>query len=426
MTKSRAIEFLMYQPYYFGWSIGFKKLTKLHNDWIASMIQPNQDRTLKAHRNSYKTTCVSLALAIIIVLYPKDKTLFVRKTDNDVKEIIKQVKKILLSPQMQAFVTTIYNQPLILTVDNATEIDTNLNTDVKGGSQLVGAGIGGSLTGKHFDRIFTDDIVNVSDRISKAEREHTKLMYQELKNLINRGGFIFNTGTTWHKEDCFTIMPPAEIYTCYDTGLMTEEQIAEKKASMTPALFSANYELKIIADEDVIFETPPSERYSTNFIRDSIWHIDSAYGGEDYTAFSALKKVSDTEYYLYGRLWRKHIDDCKADIEQDIDRLMLGKGYTEDNGDKGYVAKEFKKDGYRIVKYHENMNKYVKISTYLKNIWRYVKIVEGTDEEYINQICDYNENAEHDDAPDSASCLARKLLNKNTEEKNEYINPMFM
>ena len=107
---------------------------------------------------------------------------------------------------------------------------------------------------------------------------------------------------------------------------------------------------------------------------------------------------------------------------------MLGKGYTEDNGDKGYVAKEFKKDGYRIVKYHENMNKYVKISTYLKNIWRYVKIVDGTDEEYINQICDYNENAEHDDAPDSASCLARKLLNKNVENSNDYagINPMFM
>ena len=32
-------------------------------------------------------------------------------------------------------------------------------------------------------------------------------------------------------------------------------------------------------------------------------------------------------------------------------------------------------------------------------------------EEYINQICDYNENAEHDDAPDSAA-VACRLLDK--------------
>ena len=36
----------------------------------------------------------------------------------------------------------------------------------------------------------------------------------------------------------------------------------------------------------------------------------------------------------------------------------------------------------------------------------------GTDEEYINQICDYNENAEHDDAPDSLASVIRILQKK--------------
>ena len=36
-------------------------------------------------------------------------------------------------------------------------------------------------------------------------------------------------------------------------------------------------------------------------------------------------------------------------------------------------------------------------------------IVEGTDAAYIEQIMDYTEEAEHDDAPDSAACVCRLL-----------------
>ena len=76
----------------------------------------------------------------------------------------------------------------------------------------------------------------------------------------------------------------------------------------------------------------------------------------------------------------------------------------------------------RVVTYNENLNKYIKIVTYLKAIWPDVVIVEGTDEQYLNMILDYTEDAVHDDAPDSASCLARLLykptrLNENDEPK---------
>ena len=137
-----------------------------------------------------------------------------RKTDNDVKEIIKQTSKILQDQHTLYFVQCIYGVNLRLATENATELTTNLSIDIRGTAQLVGTGCGGSLTGKHFDRIFTDDIVNVNDRISKAERERTKTVYQELQNIRNRGGRIFNTGTPWHKEDAFSMMPNIEKYDC--------------------------------------------------------------------------------------------------------------------------------------------------------------------------------------------------------------------
>jgi hypothetical protein len=423
MTRKQAVDFLKSKPYKLGYLLGFTKLTTLHNQWIVDMLKGKDDKTLQSHRGSYKTTCVSIALALIIVLLPNQKTLFMRKTDNDIKEVISQVKKILLSQQMRYFVKTIYSVDLKLVTSTANEISTNLSQDIKGTSQLVGLGTGGSLTGKHFDRIFTDDIVNVQDRISKAERDKTKLIYQELRNIINRGGRIYNTGTPWHKDDAFSLMPNAIKYDCYSTGLIDEAELADIKEKMTPSLFSANYELRHIASEDVIFTTPQTNA-EPHLVEQGLCHTDAAYGGEDFTAFTIARKFSG-KTYVYGRLWHKHIDDVQDEIKNLIQKFNAGIMYCENNGDKGYLGKEFRRKGVRVSIYHENMNKFIKITSYLKTCWKDIVFVTGTDEEYINQICDYNENAEHDDAPDSLASLIRKMWNKKDASESQYI-PLMM
>lgn len=310
-----------------------------------------------------------------------------RKTDNDIKEVISQVKKILQSQQMRYFVQCIYGCDLRLTTATANEISTNLSTDIRGTSQLVGLGMGGSLTGKHFDCVFTDDIVNVNDRISRAERDRTKMVYQELQNIRNRGGRIYNTGTPWHKDDAFTLMPNIERFDCYQTGLIPPEDLEQIKESMTASLFAANYELRHVAEEDVIFSNPRTD-CDPSLAEQGDCHIDAAYGGEDYTAFTIVSK-RDGNYYFYGRLWRKHVDDCLDEIQGLRKRFNAGKIYCEDNGDKGYLAKELRKRGERAVTYHENMNKFLKITSYLKAEWGNVYFVTGTDKEFIDQICDF-------------------------------------
>ena len=417
MTREQAVNFLLTSPYKLGHMLGFTKLTDLHNAWILDMLKGEGDRTLQAHRASYKTTCVSIALALIIILLPNKRTLFLRKTDADIKEIIKQVQKILKDPHTQYFVQCIYGVNLKLTVESATEINTNLTTDIRGTSQLVGMGCGSSITGKHFDRIFTDDIVNINDRVSKAERDRTKLVYQELQNIKNRDGRIFNTGTPWHKDDCFAIMPEAEKFDCYSTGLISDEQLEVIKKSMTRSLFAANYELRHIAAEDVIFQNPQTGADPAE-VEQGDCHIDAAYGGEDFSAFTIVKKQGNI-FYVYGRMWQKNIDDCLDEIQRLRAQFNAGKIYCEDNGDKGYLAKELRNRGERAIIYHENMNKFIKITTYLKAEWENVKFVAGTDKAFIDQICDYNENADHDDAADSLASQIRRLWKK---KESDYVS----
>lgn len=419
ITREQAIEFLTKHPAKFGRMLGFTKLKKIHNEWIKKMAYGKKDYTLQGHRQSYKTTCLSIALALIIILLPNKRVLFMRKTDDDVKEIIKQVRNILLNPVTQIFVRAIYGQhiTLKLLVDNTFEIMTNLTTDIKGTSQLVGIGSGSSLTGRHYDYIFTDDIVNIKDRTSRAERERIKAIYQELINIKNKGGKIFNTGTPWHKDDAFIMMPEPEKWTWRDTGIFSEEDIQEIKDSMSPSLFAANYELKHIASEDVIFENAITGGAVEKVLNAVMAHVDAAYGGEDYTALTIPRKT-EGKYYIYGRLWHKAVDECMDEIIAERKRFLAGKIYCETNADKGYLAKAFRDRGEKVVEYTESMNKYMKIVTHLKGDWKNVVFVEGTDPEYIEQILDYNEFAEHDDAPDSAACCLRILHpQKNAEDR---------
>lgn len=408
MTRNEAVRFLVRNPYKFGHMVGFGKLTEIHNGWMRKMVSGSGDYTLQGHRASYKTTCLSIVLVILMILHPNSRILFVRKTDEDVKEIIDQVRKILQMGQVQYFVQVIYGVNLRLLTDNATEISTNLVTDTRGTSQLVGMGIGGSITGKHFEYIFTDDIINVKDRKSKAERERTKLIYQELLNIRNQGGRIINTGTPWHPEDAFILMPEAEKWDCYHTGILSKEEIEEKRRSMAPSLFAANYELVHIAAEDALFKVPPVFFQNAGMLREGIAHIDAAYGGEDYTAFTCGQRVGD-KLYLYGKMWHGHVDRVLDFCLGEVKRLMCGSVWVEKNADKGYLAREIANSGWPATPYTEKENKYVKISTFLRKWWESIEWLEGTDPEYIQQIMSYTEDAEHDDAPDSAACVCRIL-----------------
>lgn len=423
MNKIEVAKAIYKHPEKVGISVGFEDLTEIHGEWIRQMVWGDGDYTLMAHRAAYKSSCLAVAISLMMVFYPTKNIIFLRKADNDVSEMIRMVTKILKSQVLIDICATMHGTNLVLTEESQDHISTSLWTSPMGASQLRGIGLKSSITGKHSEIVITDDICNVTDRISKAERDRTKLQYQELQNIRNRGGRIINLGTKWHKDDVFTLMNNIHIYDYKRTGLISDEQLQEIKDSMTASLFACNYELKIIADEDVIFTTPQTGA-DPSLVEQGECHIDAAYGGEDYTAFTIARKF-DGKYYVYGRCWRKHVDDVQDEIIKLRKTFNAGRIYVENNADKGYLKKSLRAKGERVSDYHEHMNKYIKITSYLKAEWKNVIFVLGTDAEYINMICDYNENAEHDDAPDSLASLIRKMWNKKETSESNY-TPIFM
>lgn len=421
LTKETVWKIWRYRPAAIGRMIGFKDLTdELHGKWMQNIIYGDADYTLQAHRLSYKSSCLSVALAMWCVLNHGKNALFMRKTDTDVIESIAQAQKVMENEAFQHMAEILMDSPVYLTTANASNMTVSTYDSPRGAEQLVGCGCGGSLTGKHANLIICDDVVNLQDRISKAEREKTKAIVRELRNIVTRDGRIVFIGTPWHKEDAFSLVATPERYDCYSTGLISEEKLKNLREAMTASLFAANYELRHIASDDVIFASPQTGA-DPALAEQGICHIDASYGGEDGTAFTICKK-SGGKYYIYGRLWQRHVDDCLPEIVRLRKAFNAGIIYCERNADKGYLAKTLRERGERADTYHEKTNKFVKITSYLKSEWKNVVFVAGTDQEYINQICDYTENAEHDDAPDSAASIVRKLWNK---KETEYV-PLWM
>ena len=408
--QAAAFDYLTRHTVDYAHLLGYGDLKPFpHARWLRSIILGREDETLQAHRGAYKTTCLAVGLPIIMMMRGDQTLMFFRKTDTDVREVIRQTARNLQHPVTgELFRMLTDGCALELPTATGTAITTNAYTAPRGAAQLTGMGIGGSVTGKHADVIFTDDIVNKEDRASPAAREQTRVFYQELQNIRNPGGRILNTGTPWHPDDAFALMPKASVYDCYTTGLLGTDKLEQLRQSMSPSLFAANYELRHIAAEDALFPEAPKFTDDADQLRDGIAHIDASYGGEDFTALTCARRVEDT-IYAYGRMWHGHVDTARASIEADMERLMCAPCYMETNGDKGYLSRELRADGVPTRPYHEAENKYTKIATWLRKWWPRIVWLRGTDPDYLAQIAAYTDTAEHDDAPDSAACVCRIL-----------------
>nr|DAS16933.1 MAG TPA: Terminase large subunit [Caudoviricetes sp.] len=404
----KYIEYILTSVVEISHMIGFNLITDIHQEWFDLFFSDTQEITLQASRNSYKSTLLSIFTACYMIIFPNKRILVIRKTDDDISDFIGTVKNILESDTFKYLVLKIWGIELKIINFNSCEITTNLKTNVDDAAQLRGKSLNSALTGKHADLIITDDIVTLTDRISRADREKTKIKYQELFNLLNRSGKVINCGTPWHKDDCFSLMNNLHVYDCYKlekAGVMTKELIKEKRSKMTSSLFAANYELKHIANEDAIF-TNPQFTDNEKLIYNGICHIDARYSGSDYTAFTIIKKAED-KFYVLGKRFDKHVDDCLNEIFLLQKKYLGGKIYCENNGDKGYLKKKIIEMGNYADDYHESMNKYIKIISYLKPNWDNVIFLEDTDKDYINDILEYTDTAEHDDCSDSLASSIR-------------------
>ena len=64
----KKAKWMISHPTQLGWMLGYKDLREdLHGLWIKKMLMSKEDMTLQAHRGAFKTTCLGIAMALMMI-----------------------------------------------------------------------------------------------------------------------------------------------------------------------------------------------------------------------------------------------------------------------------------------------------------------------------------------------------------------------
>ena len=406
---------VMRYPHLIGHMVGKKKLTAMHSAWIRSVWLPEHDTALQAHRGAYKTTALTEVGCVYDLLRnPDHRILLSRETWGVANDTLQTIGQYMQNELVQELFRAFHGFYPETTTSREGRISFNFKkTSTKEGS-IDAYGIETVPTGSHYDVFLPDDVVSIKDRFSRAKREKTLIAIQEIRsNILDPGAFTRATGTPWHKEDAWSVLPKPLKYDCYATGILTPDQIAEKKNTMTKAMFAANYELEHVNGDDLMFSEPvrgPWERSRRRLVA----QLDAAYGGKDTTVLTIMGFRDDGKIQAWGRRWLGAAESVKAQILSEMRTRGCFEGIMEDNSDRGFLAKILSeytgRDSITFTTYHETQKKHVKINDYLGHHWHEIVWADDTDDEYLAQIVDYTEGAQPDDAPDSAAALLRQVF----------------
>jgi hypothetical protein len=280
-------------------------------------------------------------------------------------------------------------------------------------------GVNSPFTGSHADVIVGDDISTIVSRLSKAERKKDQSVWREIAGpIVNKGPnkFIRYVGTPWCPPGTGGIedlLPEPLKYDCYSTGLLTDGEIQTAKDQSTSQLFAANFELKFIAQDDVIFNDPKYDNWWFENIDTIRAHVDMSYGGIDSTAFTIAANRADGKLQAIGWLFNGNGPEFIDKMCELMKQYKCKTISVETNSDKGYTSIEFKKRGMIVKDYAEGTNKVNKICTYGKELWPHTIWSHDTCSRYLSQLTDFTADSKsQDDAPDSFASLCRAFYSK--------------
>jgi predicted phage terminase large subunit-like protein len=401
-------------PHLLGRMLGYKRLGPIHSEWIKRTIPARRDVTLMAHRGSYKTTAVTVLGCIWWLLFnPNARILICSSTDTNAGKILGEIEAHYRGDALRALYALFDVPEPRGGAWRNDSITLATRTEVRKEGSIECVGVGGTVTSRHYDLIVCDDLVTLKDRYSHAIREQKKGWVKELQSIKDPGGHIVYVGTPWHKDDVYSILPEPRKYPLGSVEIdgLTAEAVAEIRRLQGESFFSAQYLLEHVADEDRIFDSPRFGPAPAGLRLSA--YLDPAYGGADYSAMAIGGKVGEVLHVVAGSIWRAKVDETYSRVEAACRAAGVTVLYVESNNAQGLIfSDEFQRRGLAVHRVYNTTNKHLRIVSSLRTRWASIVFAPEVDEQFMGQVLEYTETAEHDDAPDALAGLVEAFFKR--------------
>jgi hypothetical protein len=404
------------EPCKMGWLAGKDKLTPMHSKWIKYIFFGDEDRCLLGHRGSYKSTAMEIGAIMYLMKYPNARVAILRKNYTASAEVVRNIVNIMEMDAIRPLLELNWGERWRFTVKREGRFELSCKKTRTPQGSMTALGLDSGITGQHFDFILGDDVADIQDRQSEAEREHTKTIVREIRaNVIDRGKHTSFIGTIWHPHDVFSILPPPLRFPISATGLISAEEAEKIKKTTTPVLYACNYDLEFRQSNDMPFQNPHMGTWHGDQLKNVKAHIDAAFKGDHYCALTIMGvNTTNNKLNAVGFVFAGSMKDWIPFVVQKLEKYGAKELLSEDNADKGYSADiiglhpRMNQLGVWVSTYHESEKKDVKIIDYLGEVWKNIEWAEETEADYMEQVIDWMPNTEPNDAPDSCASLVRE------------------
>lgn len=318
------------------------------------------------------------------------------------------------------------------------------------GGHLMGAGVGGAITGKGAHVAIVDDPVKSWEE-AKSELVQDNIWEWYRSTFLTRlepEGAIVLIMTRWVEndlagrlletegEDWETLVLPA-----LKDGLplwperFDEAALDKIRHTLGEAMFQALYQQGPIDVIERIFKNPimgePPPAISLHA------RLDPAFGGSDYNALTIggrdlgrQVEMFDNQngqpitvpplHIVHGSIWQGQIDETYDKLVDILRAFDVNSVFVEANQAQVLIVNSLRKRGIIAIPKTATKNKHFRIVNWAKQYWPALRFSRAVEDDYMRQVLKYSESAKNDDAPDSLAGLVEDLYGSSRPQKLQW------
>lgn len=313
------------------------RLDPVFHGWLAGKLQPNVDRLILVPRGHMKSTFMKIKVVQLILQNPMIRIGLFSRTASLVEEQLADIKRLLSTPLLRRYFPDLLPEPGLnyKNWDRSTLNQLTVRRSPDWGripqeEQIEAWGMGATITGRHYDVIMLDDILNEQSVSTLEQIMKVRDYYSYLQAIKEPDGFEQIVGTRYHYADLYgTIIKEGwfkrHVYTrqAIENGkpiykFFTLKNLEKIKSRTSAYIWSCQYENNPIPKELQVF--PPPYPMFTNLPEGKYAYyitVDPAATTKthsDYTGF-VVTGISDSgKMYVVEAIQVKKKGDEIADI----------------------------------------------------------------------------------------------------------------
>jgi len=284
------------------------RFDKSWHAWLCGRLQDNKDSLVLVPRGHMKSTILKIKIIQLIIQNPMIRIGLFSRTAGLVEEQLSDIKRLLATPILRRYFPEIIPDPGPKYQNWARSTQNTLTTkrDSSLGripqEEMVEAwGVGATITGRHYDVIVMDDIINEQSISTPEQMAKVRDYYSYLQAIKEPDGFEMIVGTRYHYSDIYgqiikegwfknrvwtrqAIENGKPIYKFFTLSML---QKIRKRVS--PYVWACQYENNPIPKELQIFPPPyPEYEHLPHDKYDYYMTVDPAATTKSYSDYTAI------------------------------------------------------------------------------------------------------------------------------------------